>query len=65
MGEQAVIGGGMTINDVIRRYPETQPVLDRYHIDYCCGGHGTLAEAARDMKFDLDQFLADLNKAVK
>lgn len=68
MGEQTVprasaIVGDMTINDVLRRFPQTQPVLDRFHIDYCCGGHGTLAEAARDGGFSLDKFLAELNKA--
>lgn len=61
--EHAIVGT-MSINEVLRRHPGTQPVMDRYHIDYCCGGHGTLAEAARDGRFDLDKFLAELNNAV-
>lgn len=59
----AAIAAGMTINDVLRRFPQTQPVMDRYHVDYCCGGHGTLAEAARAGGFDLDRFLAEMNEA--
>lgn len=62
MSEQ--INESMTVNDVIRRYPKTQQVMDRYHVDYCCGGFHTLAEAAKEGGFDLNAFLDDLRKAL-
>ncbi len=52
----------MTVNDLLRRYPEVQEVLDRYHVDYCCGGNYTLEEAAEKGGFDLEAFLQELEK---
>lgn len=37
---------GMTVNDVIRRFPETVEVFNRFGIDACCGGAVPVEEAA-------------------
>jgi regulator of cell morphogenesis and NO signaling len=55
----------MTVNELLRQRPETQEVLDRYHVDYCCGGNYTLEEAAEKGGFDLGVFLRDLEEAVR
>ena len=36
----------MTVNEAIRRYPETVEIFNRYGIDACCGGAAPVAEAA-------------------
>src|ERR1019366_10619466 len=33
------------------------PVLERFGLDYCCNGHQTLAEAAKDRGVPLDDVL--------
>jgi len=55
----------MTVNELLRQRPETQEVLDRYHVDYCCGGNYTLEEVAKKEGFDLEAFLRDLEEAVR
>ena len=37
----------MTVNDIIRLYPESVEVFNRLGIDACCGGDIPLPEAAR------------------
>jgi regulator of cell morphogenesis and NO signaling len=41
------IDSGMSVNDVIRRYPSTMAVFNRLGIDACCGGAASIDEAAR------------------
>ena len=36
----------MPVNEVIRKYPSTVEVFNRYGIDACCGGAAPVAEAA-------------------
>jgi regulator of cell morphogenesis and NO signaling len=33
------------LGDLVNRYPQLVPMLDRMHLDYCCGGRRSLAEA--------------------
>ena len=40
------IEAGMTVNDVLRRFPETVSVFNNFGIDACCGGAASLEEAA-------------------
>lgn len=47
------------VGDVVTGDPRRTRVLDRYGIDYCCGGRRTLSEAAAGA--DLDRLLADLD----
>ncbi|HEX6940856.1 MAG TPA: DUF542 domain-containing protein [Longimicrobiales bacterium] len=37
----------MTVNEVIRHFPETVAVFNEFGIDACCGGAAPVVEAAR------------------
>ena len=37
---------------LIADHPELGPVLDRFGLDTCCGGHLTVVEAAREHGLD-------------
>lgn len=53
----------MVINDVIRKYPRTMAVFNRYHLDSCCGGARTVKEEAGHAGVDLNEVLGALNEA--
>jgi iron-sulfur cluster repair protein YtfE (RIC family) len=53
----------MTVNDVMRWYPQTLSVFDAFGIDACCGGAASLDEAARRDGVALDALLAALGSA--
>lgn len=57
------ITGGMSSNDIIRKYPSTIGVFNRYNVDSCCGGAEPIREAARKAGIDLDEFIAALKEA--
>lgn len=47
--------------DIVRSDIRAGAVLDRYHLDYCCGGAMTLAEGCQQRGVDVDRVLADLD----
>jgi len=49
-----------TVNAVLGRYPETQPVFHRHRIDSCCGGALTLETVAERHGLDLAALLDEL-----
>ena len=53
----------MTLNEVIKKYPATMGVFNRFNIDSCCGGARTVADAARADGADLEAFLKALREA--
>jgi len=42
----------MPIMELIAEHPELQPILDRFGLDTCCGGHLTVAEACGEQGLD-------------
>lgn len=40
------ITAATTVNEAIRRHPETVEVFNRFGIDACCGGVASIADAA-------------------
>lgn len=52
-----------SVNDVIRRYPATVDLFNRYGIDACCGGAASVADAARRDGADR-ALLLDLQTAI-
>lgn len=54
----------MTVNEVIRRFPATVEVFNRYGIDACCGGAAAVAEAALRDGADPAALHADLMRAI-
>lgn len=58
----AEITKDMTINQVIRKYPGTIGVFNRFNVDSCCGGSETLERAAARDHAPLDELLRALNE---
>lgn len=55
-----VLESSMTLNELVTRRPETQPVLTGHGMDSCCGGAKTLAEAAQAHGISLTELLKEL-----
>ena len=39
------------LGEIVSIFPGSTETFNRYKIDYCCGGHDTLAEALEDHSF--------------
>lgn len=53
----------MVINEVIRKYPSTIPIFNRYNVDACCGGGFSIKKTAGEGGVELEPLLEALNKA--
>jgi regulator of cell morphogenesis and NO signaling len=62
MAEQ--ITKAATLRQIVVEHPETRPVLERYDVDYCCGGARPLDEAAAEADVDVEELLRALDEAV-
>lgn len=51
-----------TLGDLVTERPGAARVLERYGLDYCCGGGATLAEACTEHGVDLAAVTADLDR---
>lgn len=51
------------VGEVATAWPVSIRVLQRYGIDYCCGGSKPLGDACQEKGIPLDQFLADVETA--
>lgn len=54
-----------TVGGLAARCPETKPVMERFGIDYCCGGDRPLDEAIKRKNLSEQEILAALNDAVE
>ncbi len=52
------------LGDLVAAHPQLAPVLERWQIDYCCGGDRTLAEACDEVGAESDEIVAALRVAV-
>ena len=43
------------LGDLVNRFPQLTPTLDRMQLDYCCGGHRSLAEACTAAGLDIGE----------
>ena len=48
----------ISVNDLVRRYPASLPVLSSLGIDSCCGGAKTVSAAAESAGITVDTLLA-------
>jgi regulator of cell morphogenesis and NO signaling len=55
-----VITSETEVRDIAVEYPAAIPVLERFGIDYCCGGKHTLAEACTKSDINLAPVLEEL-----
>lgn len=53
----------MTVRDILVAHPATRRTLERVGVDYCCGGHRTLREAAQEAGVGVEEVLAALRQA--
>lgn len=63
-----MISKDMTINDILRRYPQTLPIFERYGLDcYDCqiADFEQLEHGATVHKADLQALLDELNRAIR
>lgn len=51
---------GQTVREIVVRFPQLRPALEKLSIDYCCGGQRTLAEAVRAIGLEWDATVAAL-----
>jgi len=61
MAVETKITADMTINDVIKKYPATIGVFNKFRLDSCCGGAQTLEKSAAEAGVSIEELLANLN----
>jgi regulator of cell morphogenesis and NO signaling len=49
-----------TVGTIVRDRPSLSRLFEQAHVDYCCGGKKTLAEACRQQGIDPQVFLSEL-----
>lgn len=54
----------MTINQVLKLYPSSIAVLNKFNLDSCCGGNRTLEQASKEDRAVLEELLSSLNKTI-
>jgi regulator of cell morphogenesis and NO signaling len=64
MPDQITIDPNWSINELLRRHPETVGVFNAFGIDSCCGGGAALFEAAYRDGADPEALLHELRRAV-
>jgi regulator of cell morphogenesis and NO signaling len=56
-----MITGEMTVGEIVAADFRTARIIERYGIDFCCGGAVPLATACRERGVDLDALTAELS----
>lgn len=54
----------LTVNECIKKYPDTIGMFNKFNIDSCCGGAVSLEEAAKRDGANLEELLKVLNKII-
>lgn len=54
----------MTVNQVIKLYPQSIGVFNKFNIDSCCGGSETLEKAAKNADVRIEEVIEEINKVV-
>ena len=54
----------MVINDVIKKYPKTIAVFNKFHVDSCCGGGQSIEKTATRDGVAVEPLLEALNAAI-
>jgi regulator of cell morphogenesis and NO signaling len=53
-----------TLRDLVAHHPQARHVLERRHVDYCCGGDRPLGQAAEAAGVDYDLLAGELARAL-
>jgi len=62
---EAMLSTESILSDLVLDHPASAAVLQRHRIDFCCHGHRSLAEAARQQGLDPDELLREIRAAVE
>jgi regulator of cell morphogenesis and NO signaling len=55
----------MIVREVADKYPQTISVFGKHRVDFCCGGAHSIEQTAQARGCrDIDELIADLNRAV-
>lgn len=49
-----------TLASIVTAHHQTVPVLEKYHLDFCCKGKRTLAEACREKGLSVEDIMKEL-----
>ena len=60
MTVDSLIDPGFSLGELVAERPVRAQLFEHLHLDYCCGGHQTLAAACTKLGLDLDDVLAAL-----
>lgn len=56
--------GVMSVNDVIRLYPQTVEIFNRFGIDACCGGAASVRAASVRDGANGDELIGELQRVM-
>lgn len=51
-----------TVGSLVATHPSRSKVFERFGIDYCCGGHDSLADACKKADISLEQLIHELQE---
>ena len=54
----------MTVNEVLKLYPATISIFNKFNIDACCGGNRSLEQAAREDGANIEELIEQLNRSI-
>ncbi|HEY8804114.1 MAG TPA: DUF542 domain-containing protein, partial [Clostridium sp.] len=58
---ERIINKDQSLGEIVSIFPGAAEIFNRYKIDYCCGGHDTLAEALEVIALDHEEIIEELN----
>ena len=58
---EKVINKNQSLGEIVSIFPGATETFNRYKIDYCCGGHDTLAKALDEIGLNNDEIIEGLN----
>ena len=56
-----IINGNQSLGEIVSIFPGAAETFNKYKIDYCCGGHDTLAEALKEIALENYEIIEELN----
>ena len=56
-----IINKNQSLGEIVSIFPGAAQIFNRYKIDYCCGGHDTLAGALVAIAIENDEIIEELN----
>jgi regulator of cell morphogenesis and NO signaling len=62
---ERTISEAWSVNDTLRRYPESIAVFNHLGVDSCCGGGASLADAARKAGIEPAEMMRVLNASIE